>query len=52
MQRVGASAQTAFLTTEHFDPLLYVLGASDAGDRLTIVNDSCTMGSISMTVSI
>ncbi len=47
--RVGASAQAAFLTTEHFDPLLYVLGASDAGDRLTVVNDSCTMGSISMT---
>lgn len=45
----GASAQAAFLTTEHFDPLLYVLGASDERDRLTIANDRCTMGSISMT---
>ena len=45
----GPSAQFAFRTTEHFDPLLYVLGASDASDRLTIINDSCTMGSLSMT---
>ncbi len=45
----GASAKTAFRTTEHFDPLLYVLGASDTDDRLTVLNDSCTMGSISMT---
>jgi 4,5-DOPA dioxygenase extradiol len=45
----GQSALAAFRTTEHYDPLLYVLGASDAGDQLTIVNDSCTKGSISMT---
>jgi 4,5-DOPA dioxygenase extradiol len=45
----GPSAQSAFRTTEHFDPLLYVLGAADSSDRLSIMNDSCTMGSLSMT---
>ncbi len=48
-QRAGPSAQSAFRTTEHFDPLLYVLGASDEADRLTVFNESCTMGSLSMT---
>jgi 4,5-DOPA dioxygenase extradiol len=45
----GSSAQFAFRSKEHFDPLLYVLGASDIDDRIEIINDSCTMGSISMT---
>ena len=45
----GTCAQFAFQTMEHFDPLLYVLGASETGDRITIINDSCIMGSISMT---
>jgi 4,5-DOPA dioxygenase extradiol len=48
-KRAGPSAKSAFSTTEHFDPLLYVLGASSADDRLTVMNDSCTMGSLSMT---
>lgn len=48
-KRAGTSAQLAFRTTEHFDPLLYVLGAADAGDRLSIMNDRCIMGSLSMT---
>lgn len=47
--KAGASAKSAFRTTEHFDPLLYVLGASDKDDRITVLNNSCTMGSISMT---
>jgi len=47
--QAGTSAQAAFRTTEHFDPLLYVLGASDPSDRVTVMNDSCIMGSISMT---
>jgi 4,5-DOPA dioxygenase extradiol len=45
----GKSAEMAFFTPEHFYPLLYVLGASGSEDRLTIFNDSRTMGSISMT---
>lgn len=42
-------ADLAFPTSEHFDPLLYVLGATHEDDKLTIVNDSCTLGALSMT---
>ena len=45
----GPAALSAFPTKEHFDPLLYVLGASEPDDRLTVVNDRCIMGSMSMT---
>lgn len=48
-ENAGDSARLAFRTLEHFDPLLYVLGASTDEDHLTVFNDSCTMGSISMT---
>lgn len=48
-KKAGSSTQYAFHTTEHFDPLLYVLGASDTNDRLTVLNDRRTMGSMSMT---
>jgi 4,5-DOPA dioxygenase extradiol len=45
----GKSAEMAFNTPEHFYPLLYVLGASRDDDKLDIFNDSCIMGSLSMT---
>ncbi|HWR60996.1 MAG TPA: 4,5-DOPA dioxygenase extradiol [Clostridia bacterium] len=45
----GSASKLAFFTTEHFYPLLYVLGASGEADRLTVFNDSCIMGSLSMT---
>lgn len=45
----GELSKLAFSTPEHFYPLLYVLGASGADDTITIFNDSCTLGSISMT---
>jgi 4,5-DOPA dioxygenase extradiol len=45
----GESAKLAFFTPEHFSPLLYVLGASRQDDRLTIFNNSCTLGALSMT---
>ena len=45
----GWSAEQAFFTPEHYYPLLYVLGASNAEDRLTVFNDSRTLGSLSMT---
>jgi 4,5-DOPA dioxygenase extradiol len=48
-QSAGELYREAFYTTEHFYPLLYVLGASRQDDRLTIYNDSCTLGSLSMT---
>jgi 4,5-DOPA dioxygenase extradiol len=43
------SSELAFHTTEHYNPLLYVLGASSSDDKLTVFNDSCTMGALSMT---
>ena len=48
-QNAGQCAKNAFGTTEHFDPLMYVLGAADQGDRLEVINESCVLGSISMT---
>jgi len=48
-KKAGQSSELAFYTSEHFDPLLYILGASNEEDKLSIFNDSCTMGSLSMT---
>jgi 4,5-DOPA dioxygenase extradiol len=48
-ESAGESSRLAFPTPDHFFPLLYVLGASDQDDRLTVFNDSCIMGSMSMT---
>jgi 4,5-DOPA dioxygenase extradiol len=47
--KAGSSASLAFSTPDHFNPLLYVLGASHKDDKLTILNDSCTLGALSMT---
>jgi 4,5-DOPA dioxygenase extradiol len=48
-ETAGRSSKLAFLTPEHFYPLLYVLGASHGEDKISIYNDSRTMGSLSMT---
>lgn len=48
-EKAGQSAALAFHTPDHFYPLLYVLGASEKGDRLTVFNNSCTLGALSMT---
>lgn len=48
-KRAGKSSESAFITPEHFYPLLYVLGASKEDYRLSVFNNSCTMGSLSMT---
>ncbi|MEA4892593.1 MAG: 4,5-DOPA dioxygenase extradiol [Peptococcaceae bacterium] len=45
----GQSAALAFHTPDHFFPLLYVLGAAGRSDRLTVFNNSCTLGTLSMT---
>lgn len=45
----GQSAALAFPTPDHFFPLLYVLGAADKSDRLTVFNNSCMLGTLSMT---
>lgn len=47
--RAGASAKKAFVSRDHFDPLLYVLGATTPEDHLSIFNDARVMGSLSMT---
>jgi len=48
-ENAGKSSELAFFTPEHFYPLLYILGASKEDDRVSIFNDSCVMGSLSMT---
>lgn len=47
--KFGRSAELAVPTPDHFSPLLYVLGAVEATDRLQIYNQACVMGSLSMT---
>ena len=48
-RNLGRIAQLAVPTTEHFNPLLYVLGARDPLDKVTIYNDAYMAGSLSMT---
>lgn len=46
--RATRDGQIAVPTPEHFLPLLYVLGASDAGDRLAYEYEAMELGSLSM----
>lgn len=48
-QKAGNSAFMAFTTIDHYAPLLYVLGAANNQDKITVFNKACTMGSLSMT---
>lgn len=45
----GSCSNYAFTTPDHFYPLLYLLGAADNHDKITVYNDSCLYGSLSMT---
>ncbi|QQO08781.1 4,5-DOPA dioxygenase extradiol [Breznakiella homolactica] len=45
----GPSARRAFSSRDHYDPLLYTLGAADSGDPVRIFNSERVMGSLSMT---
>lgn len=45
----GPSWKLAIPTPDHFYPLIYTLGLTDAKDFFRFYNDSVTMGSISMT---
>ncbi|MDU2064163.1 MAG: 4,5-DOPA dioxygenase extradiol [Sporomusaceae bacterium] len=47
--QAGPAANLAFPEPDHFYPLLYALGATGSNDQLSIFNDSCTLGSLSMT---
>jgi 4,5-DOPA dioxygenase extradiol len=46
---LGETARLAVPTPDHFNPLLYILGAADQDDQISVYNHSCTMGSMSMT---
>lgn len=48
-EQAGAAAALACPTVDHFAPLLYVLGAVDKNDRITVFNNACVLGSLSMT---
>ena len=48
-ERAGTSSALAFSTLDHFAPLLYILGASDENDTVSVFNDSCVLGALSMT---
>ena len=43
------SSDLAVPTTDHLDPLFYVLGASDEKDNITVLNEARILGSLSMT---
>ena len=45
----GENAKLSVPTPDHFYPILYILGASDKEDKISISNKSCMMGSLSMT---
>lgn len=42
-------AHKAVPTSDHYDPLLYILGAADQRDRISLFNEECVLGSLSMT---
>jgi 4,5-DOPA dioxygenase extradiol len=48
-QALEDAAKLAVPTPDHFNPLLYILGASDMKDGVSVYNQSCMMGSLSMT---
>jgi len=48
-KNLGNAASLSVPTTEHFDPLLYVLGATSESDKVTIFNKSYMAGSLAMT---
>lgn len=48
-KKIGQSAQMSVPSTDHLDPLFYILGASDPSDQIRILNNACMAGSLSMT---
>lgn len=48
-KELGDLARLAVPTPDHFIPLLYVLGATDKDDKVSVFNKSGELGSLSMT---
>ena len=48
-QRLGTASRLAIPTPEHYLPLLYTLGASNAKDQVEFFNDTAMAGSLTMT---
>ncbi|MDD4555807.1 MAG: 4,5-DOPA dioxygenase extradiol [Alphaproteobacteria bacterium] len=48
-QNAGEEEQKSFYFRDHYDPLLYCLGAVDAKDKAEVYNDKRVLGSLSMT---
>lgn len=48
-KKLGDTASFSVPTTEHFYPLLFILGATDQSDKLTVYNKGFVAGSLSMT---
>jgi 4,5-DOPA dioxygenase extradiol len=47
-ERQGQAAELSVPSMDHFAPLLYILGASDADDAISSINTECTLGSMCM----
>ncbi|MDF2609873.1 MAG: ygiD [Lachnospiraceae bacterium] len=48
-QSFGESAKQAVPTPDHYFPLLYILGAAYTEDKISVYNNKCILGSLSMT---
>jgi len=48
-QKLGAAAQLAIPTPDHYYPMLYTLALQESTDEVVIFNDACVAGSLSMT---
>ena len=48
-QNLGEVSKLAVPTPDHFYPLLYILGATDKKDKITVFNKACELGSLTMT---
>lgn len=48
-RRAGPASMKAFIYRDHYDPLLYALGAARPEDGVEVFNDARVLGSLSMT---
>lgn len=48
-KKAGKSADYAVPISDHYAPLLYVVGSLKGGEKISVFNDECILGSLSMT---